>query len=165
MHFQYCPTCGQALVSRALGDDGLVPWCDTCNRPWFDSFSTCIIAAVCNKQGEVLLQREKRRPEREVLVAGYIQPGESAEEAVLREVQEETSFQGDSVEYISSTTHLGGEQLMLGFLVHAEGAPGASKEILSARWVKPEEAVQTLREGSIGQALVKELVRKKAISF
>lgn len=162
MHFQYCPTCGQQLSSRPLGDDGLVPWCDTCHRPWFDSFSTCIIAAVCNKSGEVLLQREHRRPEREVLVAGYIQPGESAEEAVKREVQEEAGFACDAVEYAWSTSHLGGEQLMLGFFAHAEGTPGASKEILSARWAKPEEAVHALPEGSIAQALVKELVKKKA---
>ena len=46
MRHTFCPDCGQRLTARALGDEGLVPWCDGCQRPWFDSFSTCIIAAV-----------------------------------------------------------------------------------------------------------------------
>ena len=67
MHHTFCPDCGQRLTARPLGDEGLVPWCENCDRPWFDTFSTCIIVAVMNDQGQVLLQREARRPTMEVL--------------------------------------------------------------------------------------------------
>lgn len=155
MRHTFCPDCGQRLTARALGDEGLVPWCDGCQRPWFDSFSTCIIAAVMNADGEVLLQRETRRPEREVLVAGYIKPGESAEEAARREITEETGMTATSLRYVKSFPHMDGEQLMLGFAAIAEGeARSDSSEVLSARWCTLDEAVAALREGSVAQRLV-----------
>ena len=155
MHYTYCPDCGTSLIGRPLGDEGLVPWCESCQRPWFDTFSTCIIVAVMNAEGQVLLQREKRRPEMEVLVAGYIQPGESAEAAVRREIAEETGLTATSLQYVASYPHMNGNMLMLGYCAQAEGTlqPSAS-EILSARWCTLEEAVASLREGSIAQQVV-----------
>jgi len=155
MRHTYCPNCGQRLTARALGDEGLVPWCEDCQRPWFDHFSTCIIAAVMNPEGEVLLQREVRRPEREVLVAGYIKPGESAEDAARREIDEETGLTVTALRYVASYPHMEGNMLMLGFAATAEGdAKPDSTEILSNRWCTPDEAVQALREGSIAQQVV-----------
>lgn len=154
MRFSHCPDCGQRLSARPLGDEGLVPWCEGCHRPWFDSFSTCIIAAVMNPAGEVLLQREARRPEREVLVAGYIKPGESAESAALREIAEETGLTASHLRYVGSFPHEG-ERLMLGFLAQADGqARPDSSEVVSARWASVEEAISALREGSIAQRVV-----------
>lgn len=161
MRHLHCPDCGMPLSSRPLGDEGLVPWCDGCHRPWFDSFSTCIIVAVMNDEGQVLLQRESRRPDREVLVAGYIKPGESAEETVRREVAEETALTVTSLQYLGSWPHMNGDMLMLGYLAPAEGnAMPASSEVLSARWAAPDEAIASLREGSIAQQVVK-LIRTR----
>ena len=155
MRFTHCPDCGQALSTRSLGDEGLVPWCESCQRPWFDSFSTCIIAAVMNSRGEVLLQREIRRPDREVLVAGYIKPGESAEDAARREIAEETGLTVTAMRYVASYPHMDGNMLMLGFAATAEGEPNPdSSEILSDRWATMEDAVRSLREGSIAQQVV-----------
>ena len=155
MKYTFCPNCGQELIPRSLGDEGLVPWCDTCNRPWFDAFSTCIIVAVMNNQGQVLLQRETRRPTMEVLVAGFIKPGETAEDTVRREIAEETGLTATSLRYVVSYPHMGGNMLMLGFAATAEGEPNPdSSEILSNRWATMEDAVASLREGSIAQQVV-----------
>ncbi len=155
MRHTFCPDCGQRLTARPIGDEGLVPWCEGCNRPWFDSFSTCIIAAVINGDGEVLLQREARRPEREVLVAGYIKPGESAEDAARREIAEETGLTATALQYVASYSHMDGNMLMLGYAARAEGAAcPASDEVVSSRWCSPEEAIASLREGSIAQQVV-----------
>lgn len=51
MHFTYCPQCGTRLIPRTLGDDADVPWCKSCNRPFFDMFASCIITAVVNELG------------------------------------------------------------------------------------------------------------------
>ncbi len=155
MRFTHCPDCGQLLTARPIGDEGLVPWCDGCSRPWFDTFSTCIITAVMNEKGEVLLQRETRRPDREVLVAGYIKPGESAEDAARREIAEETGLTATTLRYMGSWPHMEGNMLMLGFAAQAEGElhPDSS-EILSDRWATMENAVRSLREGSIAQQVV-----------
>lgn len=155
MRYAHCPDCGRVLTARELGDEGLVPWCDECRRPWFDIFSTCIITAVLNADGQVLLQRESRRPEMEVLVAGYIKPGESAEEATRREIAEETGLTATSLRYVGSFPHGGGDRLMLGFAAQAEGeAKPASMEVVSSRWATLDEAVAALREGSIAQQVV-----------
>lgn len=158
MRYSHCPDCGRILTSRELGDEGLVPWCDSCTRPWFDTFSACIIAAVMNERGEVLLQRESRRPEMEVLVAGYIKPGESAETAVAREIAEETGLTVTALRYMGSWPHGGGDRLMLGFAALAEGdATAASTEVVSSRWASLDDAIASLREGSIAQMVVKEI--------
>ena len=155
MRYAHCPDCGRVLTARELGDEGLVPWCDECRRPWFDIFSTCIITAVLNADDQVLLQRESRRPEMEVLVAGYIKPGESAEEATRREITEETGLTATSLRYVGSFPHGGGDRLMLGFAAQAEGeAKPDSTEVVSARWTSLDEAVAALREGSIAQQVV-----------
>ena len=155
MRFTHCPDCGQRLSARLIGDEGLVPWCDGCSRPWFDTFSTCIITAVMNEKGEVLLQRETRRPDREVLVAGYTKPGETAEDAARREIAEETGLTATTLRYMGSWPHMAGNILMLGFAATAEGEPNPdSSEILSDRWATMEDAVRSLREGSIAQQVV-----------
>lgn len=108
-----------------------------------------------NAEGKVLLQRETRRPDREVLVAGYIKPGESAEDAARREIKEETGLTVTALRYIASYPHMDGNMLMLGFAATAEGdAKPDSAEILSNRWCTLEEAVASLREGSIAQQVV-----------
>ena len=155
MRYTHCPDCGQQLSARPIGDEGLVPWCDGCGRPWFDVFSTCIIAAVMNAVGNILLQRETRRPDREVLVAGYMKPGESAEDAARREIAEETGLTVTALRYVASYPHMDGNMLMLGFAATAEGdARPASGEVVSSRWCTPDEAVASLREGSIAQQVV-----------
>ena len=160
MRYTFCPNCGTRLTERSIGDEGLVPWCESCQCPWFDSFSTCIIAAVMNDAGEVLLQRERRRPEREVLVAGYIKPGESAEDAARREIAEETGLTVTSLRYVGSYPHMNGDMLMLGFAATAEGeVKPSNSEVVSARWATLEEAVQALREGSIAQQVVMAILR------
>ncbi len=155
MKYTFCPNCGQKLIPRSLGGEGLVPWCERCDRPWFDTFSTCIIVAVMNEKGQVLLQRETRRPTMEVLVAGFIKPGDTAEDTVRREITEETGLTATSLQYIASYPHMNGDMLMLGYCAQAEGeAHPASKEVLSSRWCTLDEAVAALKQGSIAQQLV-----------
>ena len=52
MKFTYCPDCGTKLIQKEIGDEGLVPWCECCNKPFFDMFSTCIIALVADEYAE-----------------------------------------------------------------------------------------------------------------
>ena len=90
MHFNYCPHCGKRLIEKEIGDEGLIPFCDNCNIPLWDMFTTSIIAAVINKNNEIALLKQNYVSETKyVLVAGIMKLGESAEESAIREIKEE----------------------------------------------------------------------------
>lgn len=155
MRFTYCPACGSLLTARPLGDEGPVPWCSGCDRPWFDMFSTCVIAAAVNVRGEVALLREARNPRREVLVAGYIKPGETAEKTVRREIAEELGLRALDARLLRTAWHPKADQLMIAFVARVEDAPFAlSCETESAAWAPLREAVARVPEGSIAQRVV-----------
>ena len=85
MRFTYCPHCGDQLVKKEIGDEGLIPFCEKCSTPLWDMFETCIITAVVNEKNEVaLLKQSYVTTETYVCVAGHMKIGESAEETVIR---------------------------------------------------------------------------------
>ncbi len=128
MHFTYCPHCGKKLISKEIGDEGMIPFCENCNIPMWDMFSTCVIAAVVNECGEIALLRQNYvSATKYVCVAGIMKIGESAEETVIREIKEEI---------------------------------GQDVEELEFEWVKCENALSLLREGSVAWQLVKTVIGK-----
>lgn len=87
MNFNYCPECGTRTTKKQIGDEGLIPYCEVCKKPYFDYFGQCIIVAVINEQQEIaLLKQEHISRTNWVLVAGYMKKGETAEESAIREV-------------------------------------------------------------------------------
>ncbi|EGN57460.1 hypothetical protein PRBRB14_21770 [Hallella multisaccharivorax DSM 17128] len=55
MRYKYCPNCGAKLSLREAGDDGKVPYCDHCQKYWFDTFSDAVIVLVYNEKNEIAL--------------------------------------------------------------------------------------------------------------
>ncbi|MBR3575679.1 MAG: NUDIX domain-containing protein [Lachnospiraceae bacterium] len=159
MHFQYCPYCGNKTADRELGDEGMVPYCEKCDIPLFDMFSTGIITAVVNEYGEVaLLRQDYVSTVNHVCVAGYIKVGESAEETVIREVKEELGLDAEKIEFIRSYPYDKKQMLMLGYKTSVKKKEFAlSCEVDSAEWVKLSDAPALLREGGIAWQLVKEI--------
>ncbi|MDE6913978.1 MAG: NUDIX domain-containing protein [Lachnospiraceae bacterium] len=160
MHFKYCPHCGNKLVKKEIGDEGAIPFCEKCNIPLWDMFTTSIIAAVVNEQNEIALLRQNYvSTVKYVCVAGIMKIGESAEEAVIREIKEEIGLDADEVKFIKSYPYKKKEMLMLGYKANVKKADfKISEEVDSAEWVKFEDALSLLREGSIGWQLVKKII-------
>lgn len=156
MHFEYCPHCGKKAIQKEIGDEGLMPYCANCEVPLWDMFSTCIICAVVNEENEVaLLQQSYVSTTNYVCVAGYMKMGESAEETVVREVEEELGLHAEKVEYIKSYPYEKKEMLMLGYKVTVKKADFTlSGEVNTAEWVPFSEALGKIREGSIAWQLV-----------
>ena len=89
MIYKFCPTCGEHLDMRLIGDEGLVPYCEVCLKPWFNIAPLCVLAMVINEYDEVcLLTQHYVSKTHKVFVAGYYKPGESAEAAIKREIFE-----------------------------------------------------------------------------
>ena len=55
MQFDYCPKCGVKLVPKKIGDEGFVPRCGKCERPWFSFSYPCVICLCISEDDEVLL--------------------------------------------------------------------------------------------------------------
>ena len=157
MRFTYCPHCGEKLNKREIGDEGLIPYCNTCRVPLWDMARTCVICAVINEQNEIALIRQSYVSEvKYVCVAGVMTLGESAEDTARREIREEIGLEAEQLTYVRSYPYIEKELLMLGFKATVQKAGFTlSGEVDSARWVPFDKALSLLREGSIAWQLVK----------
>lgn len=161
MHFIHCPFCGEKLVKKEIGDEGLIPYCNSCQIPLWDMFTTSIICAVVNEYNEIaLLRQDYVSTTKHVCVAGIMQLGESAEETVKREVKEELGLDVLHLQYVRSYVYEKKEMLMLGYKAEVKKAEfQLSQEVDAAEWIALDNALDKLREGSIAWQLVKELLR------
>ena len=162
MKFQYCPYCGKKLIQKEIGDEGFIPFCENCDVPLWDMFTTSIIAAVVNEQDEVALLRQNYVSKtKHVCVAGIMKIGESTEETVVREIAEEIGLKVKELKYIRSYPYEKKEMLMLGYKAVVDKEDFTlSGEVDSAEWVKFDQALPLLQEGSIAWQLVKEGIKK-----
>lgn len=162
MRFTYCPHCGNELIKKEIGDEGLVPFCENCDVPLWDMFTTCIITAVVNEENEVALLKQSYMPTATyVCVAGHMKIGESAEDAVIREVKEELGLDVEELEFIKSYPYEKKEMLMLGYKAKVKKANFVlSQEVDTAKWFSFEDALENIREGSIAWQLVKAVINE-----
>lgn len=162
MRFTYCPHCGTKLIRKEIGDEGMIPFCENCNIPLWDMFTTSIIAAVVNEYNEIALLRQNYvSATKYVCVAGIMKIGESAEDTVIREIQEEIGQRVEELKFIRSYPYEKREMLMLGYKATVKKQDfKLSGEVDSAEWVKYENALSLLREGSIAWQLVRSVIEQ-----
>ena len=165
MHFVYCPHCGKKLENKEIGDEGLIPYCNDCKVPLWDMFTTSIITAVLNEKNEIaLLKQNYVATANYVVVAGIMKIGESAEDTVIREIQEELGLKVNSLEFIRSYPYPKKEMLMLGYKAIVQKTDfNISSEVDDAIWVNLDKALSMLREGSIAWQLVKAIIEKSKL--
>ncbi|MBO4420801.1 MAG: NUDIX domain-containing protein [Lachnospiraceae bacterium] len=164
MKIKYCPVCGSEAIQKEIGDEGLMPFCPTCQMPLWDYFNTSIICAVVNEQEEIALLRQNYvSTTNYVCVAGHMKSAESAEETVTREVKEEIGQDVEQLIYIRSYPYEKKNLLMLGFLAKVNKKDfKLSGEVDSVEWFPLNDALSMLREGGIAWQLVKEINERKA---
>lgn len=138
MRALFCPHCGTRLTGKWIGDEGLVPYCDSCTKPIFESSSVCILTMVINELNEVALLRQNYvSKDFYVFVAGYYKPGESAEDTVKREVFEEIGQTVNELKFIKSEYHERLDTLFLLYVSKVIKEPFVlSSEVDDAFWVK-----------------------------
>lgn len=164
MHFKYCPHCGSKLIGREIGDEGMVPFCEACDIPLFDMFSSCIIALVINEYGEAALLRQDYISNQYYnLVSGYMKPGETAELTAEREVLEEIGVKVQDLRFAGTWWFGKKDMLMIGFIASAQKTElKLSGEVDQAEWIPAEKAIELVHpEGSISYALLEQYLCSK----
>lgn len=162
MDFRYCPDCGVRLTQRHIGGRD-VKYCTVCEKPRFGVSVPCVICLVHNEYGEIALIKQTYATENKVCVAGFIEQGETAEHAALREVSEETGLAAHSAEYVGSYYYGKTDNLMLGFSVRVSKAEFCVQpdEVESAAWYSIAQAEQELSKGMTGKDLLRDWLAKR----
>lgn len=135
---RFCANCGAAT---RVAEAGLSRRCPTCGQTHFPRTDPVVIMLVDDGAGNVLLGRRIGWPEgRFSILAGYVAPGETPEEAVAREVREESGVVAHSPRYVASQPWPFPASLMLGYEASAhrptsDGDPVPQEgEMAEVRW-------------------------------
>jgi NAD+ diphosphatase len=146
----HCPRCGTPTVTVAAGH---AQRCPADGSEHFPRIDPAVIMLVTDPDDRCLLARNRRWPERRVsILAGFVEPGESAEQAVAREVGEETGITVARVRYVGSQPWPMPQSLMLGFRASAAGDLELrvdDDEIAEAHWFSRDELRSALASREI----------------
>lgn len=147
---RFCAVCGNATASAKGG------WqrnCTACAAEHFPRVDPVTIMLV-EHCGELLLGRQPRFPEGNYsALAGFVEPGETIEEAVAREVYEEAGVRVRDVSYIASQPWPFPSNLMIGCLAHADD-PALTidhTELEDARWFSRAEIGEAMAATARGE--------------
>lgn len=157
MNMNYCPECGKKLRMKEQQHDAPAPYCDSCQAFRFPSFSTAVVAVLLNReQTHTILIRQYGEAKR-MLVSGYVDKGETAENAVAREVREELGMTVQSIHHLGSHYYAPSETLMLNYAVTVqEAAATPNWEVDSWEWIPINEAVTSVEPGDIAEDFLRE---------
>lgn len=141
--WNYCPICGAALV---VCDDGQGdrPCCRECHRFYY---SNPVPAACCfvARGDELLFVQRSVEPAKGLwcLPGGFVEVGETTEEAALRELEEETGLRGRSARLIGANTQpsrISGAVIVMGYSVDDwEGEPIAATDAMDVGFFPPDK--------------------------
>jgi NAD+ diphosphatase len=149
---RHCARCGGDLEVRQLGH---VLSCTSCGREEFPRTDPAVIMVVVDGEepdDRCLLGRHPAWPPgRYSTLAGFVEPGESMEQAVRREVFEESGIRVGEVSYFGSQPWPLPRSLMVGFVAHAESTEVTvdGEEIEDARWFTREQMRQEAEAGTL----------------
>lgn len=151
MELNFCTQCGKKLVYKDVGDEGPQKYCSHCKRFYFDDPKVCVLAAIIKESDKnqiLLLKQNYISTEKYVLCSGYVQTGETLEEAVYREVMEETGYFVYEYEYIGSYYYPPKDIVMPGFIAYADDRSltlePKSKEVDEMLWVDLDKAADMI---------------------
>jgi NAD+ diphosphatase len=146
----HCPRCGAVTEPILAGHSRR---CVNDGSEHFPRLDPAVIMLVTDPDDRCLLARNAMWPERRVsILAGFVEPGESAEQAVAREVFEETGIVAGDARYAGSQPWPMPHSLMLGFRARATGSLEITvdaEEIAEAHWFSRDGLTASVASGEI----------------
>lgn len=151
LHWQsstrFCSVCAGDITFRRAG---YTAHCTQCGKDHYPRVDPAVIVAVSDGERLLLGRQAAWPPRRYSVVAGFVEPGETLEQTVVREVREETQVRVRGCRYLGAQPWPFPGALMLGFCADAEpDVPRVDGELEDARWFTFEEIDAALaREGN-----------------
>ena len=150
---QYCGRCGAACEDKQDERAKICPACGLINYP---RLSPAVIVAVL-RENKILLARNRRfRLPFFSVLAGFVEPGETLEACVAREIEEEVGISVKNIRYFGSQPWPFPDSLMVGFI--ADYAGGEIRvddtEIMEAEWFSREDLPRIPPRISIARQLI-----------
>ncbi len=146
----HCPRCGAATK---MISNGWVRECEVDGSHHFPRTDPAIIVAVQDRNGRICLGRQAIWPEgRYSNFAGFVEPGESLEATVLREVKEESGLVVKDVKYLNSQPWPFPNSIMLAFEAFTDNPELAKPdgvEIVDLKWFTKAELRSAVADGTL----------------
>ncbi|MCL5042844.1 MAG: NAD(+) diphosphatase [Gammaproteobacteria bacterium] len=150
---QFCGRCGTRMQPHS---NDRAMHCEPCAQTQYPKLAPCIIVLI-TRGDEVLLARSPRFPPGFFsTLAGFIEPSESVEECLHREVMEEVGLEVSDIEYLGSQNWPFPNSLMLGFHARYKSGEIVSQpgEIEEAHWWPVDQLPQIPPRGTISRWLI-----------
>jgi len=154
--YRFCPRCGASLRRKEGADRAMR--CDSCRADFFPRIDVAVIMAI-EFGGKLLLAEREASGGGRIwsLIAGFVEPGETLEEAARREAMEEVGIELDRLDYIRSQPWPYPSQLMVGFRARAKSGDlrPDGNEVKKAGWHSPDDLPANLpNQWSIARFLI-----------
>jgi NAD+ diphosphatase len=156
----FCPRCGAA--TKAV-HGGQARQCTRCGTELYPRTDPAVIVAILDPEDRLLLGRQPSwAPGRYSVFAGFVEMGESLEQAVRREMAEEVGLELTGITYLGSQPWPFPRSLMVGFLAHAASAEPvpAVDEIEVARWFSADDLRGAIATGEISLPPITSIARR-----
>jgi len=151
---KYCGACG-AETEGSL-PNVLVKRCPSCSEEYYPKISPSVIVAVVDKDRILLAQHRRVTNGMPTVLAGFVDPGETLEECIHRELREEAGIEVNNIRYYGSQPWPFPDSLMIGFIAdYAGGELKADRnEILELKWFRAGEIPDWPDKVSIARSLI-----------
>ncbi len=148
--FNNCFECGTKLEIKFLEHEGMIPYCPKCKEFRFPIFSSAVSLVILNKDQTKTLFVKQYGTSFYRLVAGYINKGENAEEALVREMHEEIGVSPLEYHFQKTEYFAKSNTLMINYYVVLENEEiTPNYEIDSYSWFPIEEGKEAIKDASL----------------
>jgi NAD+ diphosphatase len=162
---KFCGHCGK-LTELSKVETAKI--CPSCKAHFYPRIMPAVIVSITKGDELLLAHNVKFRDGLYSLIAGFVEAGESLEEAVAREIYEEIHIKVKNIKYFESQSWPFPQSLMLGFTAEHESGKiiEDGEEIADAKWFKIDNMPLLPSKGSISRKLIDSFIesRKNIIS-
>lgn len=154
---KYCGYCGHEMYPSKTEWAML---CSHCRERYYPQIAPCIIVAIRRDDSILLAQHTRHRNGVHTVLAGFVEVGETLEQAVAREVMEESGIKVKNLRYVTSQPWPFPQSLMTAFMAEYDSGEIVidPKELLEANWYRYDDLPLLPPPGTVARRLIEDTV-------